>query len=47
MKKLHKKRFILSMVLVKGTGFDKGDIAASKKGIEYGNELRMRYGKII
>lgn len=31
----------------KGTGFDKGDIAANKKGIEYGNELRIRYGKII
>ena len=30
-----------------GTGFDKGDIVANKKGIEYGNELRLRYGKII
>lgn len=31
----------------KGTGFDKGDIVANKKGIEYGNELRLKYGKII
>lgn len=31
----------------KGTGFDKGDIVANKKGIEYGNELRPKYGKII
>lgn len=30
-----------------GTGFDKGDIVANKKGIKYGNELRLRYGKII
>lgn len=29
------------------TGFDRGDIQANKKGITYGNELRMRYGKII
>ncbi len=33
MKKLHKKRFILSMALVEGIGFDKGDIVANKKGI--------------
>ena len=33
MKKLHKKRFIPSMALVKGIGFDKGDIVANKKGI--------------
>lgn len=33
MKKLHEKSFILSVALVKGTGFDKGDIVANKKGI--------------
>ena len=27
-------------------GFDKGDIKADKQGIEYGNELRLRYGRL-
>lgn len=30
-----------------GTGFDMGDIKANKQGIDYGNELRLKYGKII
>ncbi|RDU67262.1 hypothetical protein [Helicobacter equorum] len=41
--------FLESALIYKddGTGFDKGDIVANKKGVEYGNELRIRYGKII
>ena len=31
---------------LEGTGFDKGDIKANKQGIKYGNELRLRYGRL-
>ena len=41
--------FLESALIYKddGTRFDKSDIVANKQGIEYGNELRLRYGKII